>query len=192
MLAGERLEKREVMHVAWEGTVEVAAPLEFTYRYLADLPRHGEWAQSVERMELQHPGDADGVGARYLTYERQALHHDRQPHQSLVDRGGIVEKTLAEVRELVPNRRIAWHAHSVPRKNIRADIAFDLAPIARDGTAVTQRISMHFSLPALLLARLLLRVSPAELRSKSETQWQASLQNIKLILEEAAERDASS
>ena len=179
------------MVITWEGAIQVAAPIESTYEYLADFPRHGEWAQSVERMELQQPGNAAGIGARYLTYERQALHDDRRPHQPLADRGGIRETSLAEVRELAPPRRIAWHAHAVPRRNIRADIAFDLAPTPGGGTTVTQRITLRLSLPALLLARLLLRVSPAVLRAKSEAQWRGSLRNIKAILEKAAERDSA-
>ena len=175
-----------MLQIHWEGTITAAAPVEGTYDYLADLPRHREWAQSVERIEPQQPGDAAGVGARYLTYERQALHADRLPHQSLADRGGVAEKSLAEVRELVPHRRIAWHAHSVPRRNIRVDIAFDLTPAPGGGTIITQRIAMRLSLPALLLARLFLRVGPAELQSRSEAQWHASLQNIKTILEQYA------
>ena len=192
---GVRLEhknrERDVMEMTWEGMVHVAAPIESVYRYLADLPRHREWAQSVERMELQQPGDATGIGARYLTFERQALHADRQPHQSLSDRDGVRETTLAEVLELVPNQRIAWHAHSVPRRNIRADIAFDLTPAPGAGTMVTQRISMRLSLSAQLLALLLFRCSPATIRARSEAQWRASLDNIKAILEEPAEQDSS-
>jgi uncharacterized protein YndB with AHSA1/START domain len=171
------------MIIAWEGTIRVAAPIEAAYRYLADLPRHREWAQSVERIDMEQPGDAVGIGARYLTYERQGLQDDRQPHQSLAEREGIVEKTLAEVRDVVPNRRFAWHAHSVPRKNIRADIAFEFAPAAGGGTTITQRITMRMSLAAVLLARLLLRVGPTELRTRMEAQWEASLRNIQAVLE---------
>ncbi|MFN8515080.1 MAG: SRPBCC family protein [Chloroflexia bacterium] len=170
------------MEVNWEGTIEVAAPVETAYRYLADLPRHREWAQSVERLELQRPGDVDGVGACYLTYERQGLQDDRRPHEEIGGRAGIVEKSLVEMRELVPNRRVALQAHSVPRKNIRVEIAFEFAPLTGGGTRVTQRIAMKMSPTAVLLARLLLRVGPAELRAKTEAQWRASLENVRVVL----------
>src|SRR4051794_4987125 len=73
----------------WTGTINLDAPVEAVYRYLADLPRHCEWAQTLERMELQRAGDAAGIGARYLTFERQAFQNDCRPRESLAEQQGF-------------------------------------------------------------------------------------------------------
>jgi uncharacterized membrane protein len=96
--------------ITWDGTVTIHVPVERVYRYLADLPRHTEWAQSVETLELLRPGDGSGLGARYRVIERQVWQTDRRPRQSLTDKYGKPGDFLCEVRELIPNRRIAWHA----------------------------------------------------------------------------------
>jgi uncharacterized membrane protein len=171
----------------WTGTITIDAPVETVYSYLADLPRHCEWAQTLERMELQRAGDADGIGARYLTFERQAFQNDRQPRESLAERQGFKGKTLAEVRELVPNRRIAWHSHPVPRMGIHADISFDLAPAPGGGTTLTQRIAMHQAALVMLLFRPVFRMGKEEMARKSDAQYQGSLRNIRAILEEDAD-----
>lgn len=170
----------------WQDTIHIDAPVEAVYAYLADLPRHCEWAQTLESMELKKPGDARGVGAQYLTHERQAFQNDRRPRESLADRKAFKGTTLAEVRELVPNRRIAWHSHPVPRMGVHADIALELAPAPDGGTTLTQRIAMHQAALPMLLFRPVFRMGPEEMKAKSEAQWKASLQNIKAILEEDA------
>jgi uncharacterized membrane protein len=171
------------MDVNWSGSVHINAPVERVYAYLADFPRHCEWAQTLERMEQQRAGDANGIGARYLTYERQAFQADRAPRGPMPAKA-FKGKTLAEIRELVPNRRIAWHSHPVPRMRIWADIAFDLAPEG-NGTKLTQTIQMHQGwLPMQLFSRLAFKTTPAGMEEKGRAQWAASLQNIKSILEE--------
>jgi hypothetical protein len=171
------------MDISWEGSIQIEAPITLVYAYLSDLTRHVEWAQSVEHIELMHPGDDAGIGAVYLTFERQALQSDRQPHQSLSGRGGVKESSVAIVRELVPNRRIAWHAYSRPRQAIHADFAFDLAQGIDGGTTLTQTVWMHISQPALLAGCVLLRMRPHGIRTRSGEQWWASLRNIASILE---------
>jgi uncharacterized membrane protein len=171
------------MEANWSGSVTIAAPVERVYAYLADFPRHCEWAQTLERMEQQRAGDANGIGARYLTFERQAFQADRKPRGPMPAKA-FKGKTLAEVRELAPNRRIAWHSHPVPRMRIWADIAFDLAPEG-NGAKLTQTIRMHQGwLPLQLFARLAFKSTPAAMEEKARAQWAASLQNIKTILEE--------
>ena len=49
------------MDVEWQGSISIAAPPERVYRYLADFPRHGEWAQSV--IELEQAGDSAKAAA---------------------------------------------------------------------------------------------------------------------------------
>ena len=151
---------------------------------MADFPRHCEWAQTLERMEQRKAGEAGGVGAQYLTFERQAFQSDRQPRGPLPTKA-FAGKTLAEVRELVPNRRIAWHSHPVPKMGISADIAMDLAPADHGGTRLTQTIRMHQAwLMVQLFSRLMFKTNPAGMEAKAHAQWDASLRNIKAILEE--------
>src|SRR5262245_55469352 len=101
------------MDITWSGNVQIEAPAEQVYTYLAEFPRHAEWAQTVERLDLLRPGDASGVGAVYRTVERQAMQSDRKPYERLTK--GMKVVTICEVRELSPSRRIAWHAHTSPR-----------------------------------------------------------------------------
>jgi uncharacterized membrane protein len=173
------------MDTTWTGSVEIAAPSERVYAYLADLPRHCEWAQTLERMEQKKTGDAAGVGATYLTFERQAFQADRRPKGPLPAKA-FRGKTLAEVREKSPNRRIAWHSHPVPRMGVWADIAFDLAADGRGGTNLTQTIRIHQAwLPLQIFSRLFFKTTPAGMEQKARAQYQASLANIKAILEDA-------
>lgn len=175
------------MDIQWQGTVDIHAPIDHVYAYLADFPKHCEWAQTLERMEQRAPGDARGVGAVYRTYERQAMHADRPPRGPLPDKAfkGVTE---CEVTELEPNQRIAWRAHPVPiTMGTSAQLTFDLEPLDAGRTRLTQTIRMRQSwLPSQIFARLVFKMNPAEMERKGAAQWQASLQNIKAILEEAA------
>jgi uncharacterized protein YndB with AHSA1/START domain len=164
--------------IDWQGTVIIAAPVEQVYAYLADFPRHREWAQSVVELEEVHPGDSRGAGRRYRTAERQAWQADRGPRQPLTT--GTKGTTMCEVRELTPNRRIAWHAW-VPIPGIKhtGDFAFDLAPADGGGTRLTQTVRLHDTGLAIIVTRLVFKQTPA----KARAQWAASLNNIKAILE---------
>jgi hypothetical protein len=138
-------------------------------------------------MELKRPGDPSGVGAQYLTSERQAFQADRLPRAPITK--GMRAKTLCEVRELSPNQRISWHAHPTPIKmGTHADIMIELAPEGEGHTRLTQTILMHQ--PELLFAffHRFKGVTP----EKAYAQWQASLNNVKLILEEPAPSAAHS
>lgn len=173
------------MDTNWTGTVMIDAPVERVYAYLADFPKHCEWAQTLERMEQKRPGTAEGVGAVYKTYERQAMHADRTPRGPL-PANAFKGTTECEITELVPNRRIAWRAHPVPvGMGVNARLAFDLQPDPNGGTRLTQTISMHQSwLPVQIFSRLVFKVTPEQMEQKAAAQWQASLNNIKAILEE--------
>jgi hypothetical protein len=164
--------------IEWQGTLTVAAPVEWVYGYLADFPRHREWAQSVVELAEVHPGDGAGVGRRYRTAERQQWQHDRGPRQPLTT--GTKGTTMCEVRELTPNRRIAWHAWvPIPGIHHTGDFAFDLAPAAGGSTNLTQAVRLHDTGLAILVTRLVFKQTPA----KARAQWAASLNNIKAILE---------
>jgi len=179
------------MDIEWQGSIEIAAPVERVYAYLADFPRHCEWAQTLERMEQTKPGSSSGVGAVYRTYERQGFQSDRLP------RGPLPEKaskgtTVCEVRELEPNRRIAWHADATPKVGVHADLAFDLAPTNVGATRLTQTIRMHQPWLMTKVFPLMFKLSMAEMDRRAREQWQASLRNIKAIMEEDAAAVAAS
>jgi uncharacterized membrane protein len=170
-----------MQQIAWEGKVSIHAPVDQVYLYLADLPRHAEWAQSVETLELVQPGDKSGVGARYRAVERQIWQTDRRPHEPLTAKYGKTGDFMCEVRELVPNRRIAWHAWApYPVVKHLGDYAFELASDGNGGTTLIQRSSLTDNWAGLLISRLVFKTTP----EKARAQWAASLKNIKAILEE--------
>jgi uncharacterized protein YndB with AHSA1/START domain len=168
------------MDITWQSTIQIDAPVDQVYQYLADFPRHCDWAQTLEHMEQVRAGDSAGVGARYLTTERQAMQTDRKPYAALSS--GMRVKTMCEIRELTPNRRIAWHAHTVPQAmGLYADLAFELTPAAAGGTLLTQHYRFHQ--PALMVFMFKL-IYGRDLDQKGYAQWEAGLRNIKAILEE--------
>lgn len=173
------------MEIQWQGTTDINAPVDRVYAYLADFPKHCEWAQTLERMELRKPGDNRGVGAVYRTYERQAMHADRPPRGPMPAKA-FKGTTECEVTELEPNQRIAWRAHPVPiTMGTSAQLAFDLEPLDAERTRLTQTIRMRQSwLPSQIFARLVFKMDLAAMERKGAAQWQASLNNIKAILEE--------
>lgn len=164
------------MERRWAGSVDIDAPVEEVYRYLADFPRHAEWAQTLERLELLQAGDATGAGARYLSHERQAFQSDRTPRGPIEK--GMRAKTICYVTELQPHRRIAWRAHPTPRQGVSAQLAFDLEPLGDSRTRLTQHIVMRMAFVWQPLMRLM-GATP----EKAHAQWQASLCNIKEIIE---------
>jgi hypothetical protein len=66
-----------------------------------------------------------------------------------------------------------------------AQLAFDLEPLDAERTRLTQTIRMRQSwLPSQIFARLVFKMDLAAMERKGAAQWQASLNNIKAILEE--------
>jgi uncharacterized protein YndB with AHSA1/START domain len=166
------------MDIRWQGSVTIDAPLEQVYAYLADLPRHAEWAQSVIALKMVRPGDATGLGAVYRTAERQGWQSDRRPGEPLSR--GVPGDTMCEVTELTPPRRIAWRSWvAIPGVVHQGDYAFDLAA-APGGARLTQSIRLYDNWLGDIVNRLVFRTTVA----KAHGQWAASLQNIKLILEQ--------
>jgi len=176
------------MDMTWHGTVDIAAPVDKVYAYLADFPKHCEWAQTLEQMEQKKPGDASGVGAIYKTTERQKLQSDRPPRGPMPE-GAFKGTTECEVTELVPNSRIAWRSHPAPvGMGVHAEMSFDLTPIDGDKTRLTQNIAFHQAwLTHQILSKLVFRKLMAGGEAKQEAQWQASLNNVKAIMEEPAD-----
>lgn len=165
------------MNIQFHETIQIDRPVEQVYAYLADFLRHVEWAQTVAQMEQVKAGDGSGVGAQYRTRERQAMHHDRKPGQRLTK--GMPAVTLCTVDELSPNRRIRWHAHSVP-KMLHNKLEFGFASDGNGGTKLTQVMDFHIPAVPTFLFRLMFG---GDLQAKATRQGVAGLENIKLILE---------
>ena len=171
--------------ITWQETVQINVLVEEAYRYLADLPRHAEWAQSVIKLEQVRPGDSKGVGTQYRAAERQAWQTDRLPRTPLTR--GPAGDFLCEVRELVPHRRIAWYAWAPYPVVVHAgEYSFDLVADGASGTRLTQTNRLHDNWLGIIVSRLAFKTTPA----KARAQWSASLRNIKAILEEDAARAA--
>ena len=164
------------MRLNWQGSIHIHKPLDQVYAYLADFPRHCEWAQTLVKMEQVRAGDGSGVGAQYLTHERQAFQSDRGPHEPV--KKGMPAKTLCEVRELAPNQRISWHSHMVGGKALMySDLGFTLASDGNGGTQLTQTIDFTAGPVPTWLGKLM------GVDRKQFAQAEASLRNIKQILE---------
>jgi uncharacterized membrane protein len=167
------------MNVSWQDSIQIDVPVEQAYRYLADLPRHAEWAQSVERLELVRAGSGDGVGAVYRAAERQDWQNDRAPRAPITR--GVSGATMCELVELIPNRRIAWRSWApVPGVKHIGIYSFELAADGNGGTCLTQSAALEDNWLGDLVSRLVFKTTPP----KARQQWDASLRNIKAILEE--------
>jgi hypothetical protein len=96
---------------------------------------------------------------------------------------GLTECT---VTALEPNTRIAWKAHPIPvSMGVHAELEFELQANGAGGTKLTQRVDMHQPWPVLqIFSRFAFKTNPSGFREKADAQWQASLNNIKAILEE--------
>jgi uncharacterized membrane protein len=173
------------MDITWSGSITIDRPIAQVYAYLADLPRHAEWAQSVQQLIEAKPGAPDGVGRVYRTIERQGWQTDRRPHAPISR--GVPGDTMCEIVALQPNRRIAWRSWApVPGVRHEGEYAFDLAPTPGGGTHLTQSASLHDNWLGDLVSRIVFGTTP----ERAYAQWQASLQNIKVILEDRAGAEA--
>ena len=165
------------MDIQWQDTIQINRPVEQVYAYLADFPRHVEWAQTLARMEQIRPGNSRGEGAQYRTYEKQAMQTNREPGQKLTR--GLPAVTLCTVDEVEPNHRIVWHAHSVP-KMLHNSLVFEFAADGHGGTLLTQGMDFHIPAIPTLIFRLMFGPN---LHQKAAAQAKAGLHNIKIIME---------
>lgn len=171
------------MDIRWQDTIFVESTVEQVFQYLADFSRHSEWAQTLERVEQIDAGGALGVGAQYRALERQAWQTNRGPREPLTV--GSQENTLCEVLEVVPPHRIAWRARSLSKVgSVFAEYAFGFAPDPKGGTWLTQTIGFHTNKTADYRFRLAYKAKPEQIEQLARAQWEASLHNIKLIMEE--------
>jgi hypothetical protein len=163
----------------WTGSVRIKAPVEAVYAYLADFTRQSEWDAATMRVELKKAGDASGVGAEYRAYERLDLLARVREHAPLMkDQAGLVDR---EVREMIPNRRIAWHAHPVPRMGLSLDCAFEFQPDG-DGTLLTETVRLN----SWTIVDKMQQVVFRSMDEKQYAQWQENLERIKKNVEKNA------
>ncbi len=130
-----------------ESDVEIAAPREAVYAYLADFPRHMEWNEQPQRMTPLNEGPAR-VGSRYSTLEsmpsnmplkQRLMFKVAMPIMKMVH--GMSDETIAEITELDEGKRVAWAAHLPSKRSgdmMRMRWALDLED-AGDGTRVCQQ-----------------------------------------------------
>ncbi|HEX7587309.1 MAG TPA: SRPBCC family protein [Anaerolineae bacterium] len=139
-----------------EVTIDIAAPIEKVYQYLADLRRHSEWSMSASKIEQMTPGEI-GVGTEFKASEELP--------QKL--------ESFARMTALDAPTRIAWEStdYQVFRTN------WEIVLSAQNGgTHLVQRVTFH-TLGALGDTILEMR----KLQVPSENL--ASLNRMKVILE---------
>jgi uncharacterized membrane protein len=100
--------------------IDIAAPVERVYDYLADFTRHQEWSLGVAEL-VQTSGTGTVVGAEFKASETVPV--------SFV--------SYSRVTALEPPRRIAWT--SWDDRTFHVDWSFDLSPTVGGGTRLVQR-----------------------------------------------------
>ncbi len=162
----------------WQGSVFINAPVSEVYGYLADFSRHSEWDESATRLEQVEQGDANGVGAKWRAYEKLDAFQADRDRKPLLQLHGNVGVAVREVRELVPNTRVAWHTYPVPRLGITADCAFGLEE-ENGGTKLTETVQINVLGVMESLGKFVFR----NLDAKQTAQWEGNLQAIREICE---------
>jgi hypothetical protein len=99
------------MRIQWSGEAKVAVPANEVYAYLANFLKHSERPRSLLSIERIADGENRGVGARYLAYEK--IEFPTSGWRRVFNRK-TVGRAQSEVLELVPNKRIRWHAQRCP------------------------------------------------------------------------------
>jgi hypothetical protein len=164
----------------WQGTVYIDAPVSEVYRFLSDFARHAEWDQSATRLEQVEKGDANGIGAQWRSYEKlDSLQSDRG-RKPILHIHGSVGVAVREIRELVPDKRIAWHSYPVPRMGVTSDCSFDLEE-ENGGTKLTETVQINAPGVMESFGKFVFR----SLDAKLTAQWEGNLQNIKAHFEPA-------
>ncbi len=106
---------------SFETAVDIQAPKDQVFNYVADFPRHTEWNHQPQRMTLLTSGPIR-VGSQYKTEED--LPGNSPTVQKLMFRvvmpllkmrHKFEGHTVAEITALEPNERVAWTAH-MPNK----------------------------------------------------------------------------
>jgi uncharacterized membrane protein len=170
------------MKKEWEHSVVVHAPVEQVFSLVADVNRHPEWDKYTKRVELSKAGQPDGVGAEWKVYEQLGLFSLGETNNK--DSKHLTGLAKRVIREVVPNKRVAWLTNSVPNVGISADMSYDFEAEG-DSTRVTFRAVI--SVPGVLerVGRVILR----NLDERQQGQWASSLGILKEQAEQAYARN---
>lgn len=143
----------------WSNSVslDISAPPEKVFAYLADFTHHAEWSTNVKKIVLVR-GETGRVGAEY-----EAMEDIPRPMT-----------TFARITELRAPNLIAWE--STDKRVFRTNWRVEIEPRG-DGSRLTQRVTFH---PLSFMANIILYVFRVP-RVRSENL--ASLGRIKKILE---------
>lgn len=154
------------MHIHWEKTVQTSCPSEQVYAYLSDFSRHREWSRTLEHMQRIADGDANGIGARYMTHERLEFGPTSgwKRHLNVMK----TARTQCEVRDLKPGERIVWHARPVPSLGGRADLTFEFQDLDGGGTLIRQQVTEYYPRPVAFVLRAALNVTEDGIREQLE------------------------
>lgn len=106
-----------------EVSIDIAAPPERVFRYLADFARHGEWSMSVTTLEQITPGPV-GVGTEFKSTETLP--------QKFV--------SFARITALDAPALVAWE--STDHQVFRTSWELEIRPTA-GGTHLVQRVTFH-------------------------------------------------
>ncbi len=105
-------------------SIDIAAPPDKVYRYLADFARHGEWSMSVTTLEQLTPGEI-GVGTEFKSTETLP--------QEFV--------SFAKITALDAPTRVAWE--STDHQVFRTVWELEISPNAGGGSHLVQRVTFY-------------------------------------------------
>jgi uncharacterized membrane protein len=148
----------------YETSIDIVAPPEEVYRYLADFGRHAEWSMSVVKLEQVTPGPV-GVGTEFRASESLP--------QELV--------SFARITALDEPTLIGWESTDYQVFRTRWTMAFNRR---KGGTHLVQ--SVHFE-PIGTLGEQILLMRKEQVPAEN----QQSLERMKDILEAKSKPGAS-
>jgi uncharacterized protein YndB with AHSA1/START domain len=115
--------------VAVERSIEIAAPPEEVFAFVADARNDPRWCATVVACEQRH-GDGPGPDARF-----EARHRPTPVHR-------VMPRSI-EVLEYEPPRRVRWRQEDANGVFL---IAYEVEPVA-DGARFTQRDRIEWKVP---------------------------------------------
>ena len=139
-----------------EVSIDIAAPPEKVFRYLADFSRHREWSMSVGTIEQVTPGQV-AVGSEFKASETIPQNF----------------ASFARITALDAPTRVAWE--STDHKVFRTNWEMEISPNA-SGTHLVQRVTFH---GISLFGRVFLLIRKRQV----EPENLKSLNRLKAILE---------
>jgi len=133
--------------LSYETSVNIKAPVDVVFGYVADFPRHAEWNHQPTEIVPLTEGSID-VGSQFQTHEQTAsnIKFGQKVMFSLMGpimklMYGTQDYTVAEITALEPNKRVAWKARAPTAKKwdlMRMNWEI-LLQSNGNGTDVTQR-----------------------------------------------------